>query len=69
MADEPFEAVDWGNAGGDKTIITLTVGDRVKSAAKVTDAIAWLRKEYPGAEIQVRDHAGGFEIIPAEVKQ
>lgn len=48
------QGIDLG-AGDDRTVITLTVLDKKKSKAKIDDAIAWLTKEYPGAEIRVRE--------------
>lgn len=56
--------IDWGKMGGDRTIITLTVTDGPKAAAKIADAIKWLQAEYPGCEIQVRGLDGrGWEKV------
>lgn len=58
MSTEPkMQAVDWGKAGG-KSLIVLTVSPGTHTKTKINDAIAWLKKEYPGAEIQVRGLEG-----------
>lgn len=57
MSWEPGKprAVDWGKMPpSGKQIITLTVDNTEKAAAKIADAIRWLQAEYPGAEIQVK---------------
>lgn len=46
-------AINWGKLGGDKTVISLTVGDPHHSAAAIADAVKFIQEEYPGAEIHV----------------